>query len=116
MDDLPLATLSETLALCVPRDGEQHPGYAIRTAGGWAVYDRAGRSSQGSVPDTLCSFEDIADAMVAVEDSAGFDRGRVGSEIAGAALIGQQMSGDGVQHNVYKLPFSKVENQARYRD
>jgi hypothetical protein len=116
MDDLPLATLYEAFALRVPSDAERHPGYANRPAHGWAAYDRADWNSPGSVLNTFGNCEDIADALVAVEDNADFDWGRTGSEIPGATLIGQQTSRDGVRHNVYKMPFGKVENQARYRD
>jgi hypothetical protein len=62
------------------------------------------------------SLSDIDDAIVAVEDRAEFDRESLGSEIAGAVLIASQISRDGVQHDVYKMPFGKIENQARYRD
>jgi hypothetical protein len=72
-----------------------------------------------AIPDEtaiLRVVSDIAAAIVASEDGAGCGRGRMGSEIARAVLIGRQTSRDGVQHNVYKMPFSTVENQTRYRN
>lgn len=116
MDDLAAATWYETAVLCVLTDAERYLGHAVRTAQGWAAYDGTHPNPEGNGFNELGSFMDIADAKVAVEDSAGFCRQWAGSEITSATFIGQKTSRDGVQHNVYKMPFSKVENQTRFRD
>jgi hypothetical protein len=116
VDDLAAAILDETAVLRVLSDADQHSGRAVRTARSWAVYHGTDLNSEGCGFREPVGFSDIADAIVAMEDSAGFGPGRLGSEIERAVLIGRQMSRDGVQHNVYKMSFSKLENQTRYRD
>jgi hypothetical protein len=116
MDDLTAAIRDETAILPVPSDAHRHLGHAVRSAQGWAVYDGTDPGSEECGFGETVSFPDIADAIAAIEDSVGCGRGRMGSEIARAVLIGRQTSRDGVQHNVYKMPFSKVENQTRYRN
>ncbi len=107
MDDLAAPTWYETAILCVLTRAERYLGHAVKTAQGWAAYEDI---------DEIGVFPDITSAKDAIEYSSDLDRPGAGSEITGGVLIGRQTSRDGVQHNVYKMPVSAIENQTRYRD
>jgi hypothetical protein len=115
MDDLPAVILDETAALQAPT-ADRNLGRAVRTAQGWTVYHGADSGSEACGFGKPASFSDIADAIVAIEDRAGFGRRRMGSEIASAVLVGRQISRDGVQHNVYEMPICEVEDETRFRN
>jgi hypothetical protein len=116
MDDLAAVIPDETAVLHVPSQAGRHSGRAVRTAQGWAVYHGADPSSEGCGFGEPISCGDIGEAIVAIEDRAGFGHERMGSEIAHAVLVGQQTSRDGVKHNVYKMPIRKVTNHTRFRN
>ena len=109
------------LAVAIPRDAvlsdpDQHSGSVVRRAQDWVVYHLPDASAEESGLCEAISFSDIADAIVAIEDRAAFDRETMGSEIRGAVLVAWQTSRDGVQRDVYKMPFGKTKDQTRYRD
>ena len=110
MNDLP-AVIPDDAVLS---DADRHS--VVRTARDWVVYHLPDANSEEPGFCEAISFSDIDDAIVAIEDRAAFGRESMGSEIAGAVLVGWQTSRDGVQHDVYKMPFGKAENQTRYRD
>src|ERR1700733_5828844 len=110
MDDSAAAIPDETQVLS---DTEWHSGHSVRTEQDWVVYHLPDPNSEECGFGEAVSFSDIGDAIVAIEDRAEFDRESMGSEIAGAVLIGWQTSRDGVQHDVYKMPFGKTKNQTR---
>jgi hypothetical protein len=112
-DDLTVAVRDESAVL---NDADLHSTHAVRTAHGWTVCQRLDANSEGcGFAEPLC-FTDIDDAIGAIEDSVEIGRGRLGSQVPQATLIGWQSSRDGVQHDVYKMPVSTVEDQTRYRD
>jgi hypothetical protein len=116
MDDLAELIPDETAVLHVLSHADRHSSHAVRTAQGWAACHGADPSSEGCGFGEPVSFNDIADAILSIEDRVSFGWGRMGSEIAHAVLVGQQTSRDGVQYNVYNMSIREVENQTRYRN
>ena len=116
MSNSPTAIWYESLDVCVLADEDRHLGHAMRTPLGWTAYDGTHLNTTKNGFNKLGTFRDVAEAKVAVEDSSGFCRRQTGSQSARSIFAELERSRNEVQHNVFKMPVDKSEDQARYRD
>jgi hypothetical protein len=113
--NLAMAIPDAIAVLRVLNAADRRSGNAVRTSRGWAGYYATDPNSERCGVGEPVRFSDIVDAIAAIENRVGLGLVWVGSETT-RVFIGQQMPRDGAQHNVYEMPFSKAEDQTRYRD
>jgi hypothetical protein len=116
MSDSTTAVWSEALNVCALADAERHLGHAVRVPQGWTAYDATQLNTAADGFKELGAFRTIAEAKIAIENSLGICGRPARRELMCGLLSSPEALRNKVQHNVFKMPVYKVDDQTRYRD